>query len=236
MKIDWNYLNEKVKEFSDELSIMTRERDKLSRHYNLMMKEKSFLKSEYNSVLKLAEQKKNILFDFHKKVNERKKEWFSIGGTDDDFCLDVEGYSLQLQFKNLIKEDVDFIKDEPKNQKEKYLKISNTCDKLLEMIKLYDDKIKLLNQELSFLHLHEEIKDCSYNKNDGSLIVEIFVFQLSVKRKKTYLNHKKYYTKIDDVWYRTYDNLKKKKVLSSEHTDKLIKSLNKYFKDTKDVT
>jgi hypothetical protein len=45
MKIDWNYLNEKVKEFSDELSIMTRERDKLSRHYNLMIKEKSFLES-----------------------------------------------------------------------------------------------------------------------------------------------------------------------------------------------
>ncbi len=233
MKIDWEYLEKQVKELSNSLSELTRERDKLSRYFNLLTTEKSKLKNDYSRVLKESVSKKDKLFKIHRDLNERKKEWFLSGGTSEDFCLDVEGYSLELELKSLVKRDINYIKNEPKSAKEKYNDYSKRCDKILEMIKSYDSKIKTINQQLSHLHLHEEIKSHSYSSLDGSLFVEMEVYQLSVKRKKTYLNHKKYYNKNDDVWYRTYDNLKKKKVLSSDDLDALIQVLNKYFKDTR---
>ena len=232
--IDWIQLEKEVKALSTELSIVTRERNNTSRHYNSLLQEKSTLKNKYNSILKEAKEKKKNLLNLHRKLITVRNEWINAGGTLDDFCLDVEGYKLQLEFNSLKSKDLSYIKEEPEKIKSLHDSKEKTCNKVLGLIKIYDDKIKLLNRKLSSLHLYEEVKEYIHLdnnlRNSGEIFVEVQVNQLSVRKRRMYFGHKRYYVRQDGIWYRTFDDKSSKKIpLSDDENNKLFKLINKYL-------
>ena len=103
-----------------------------------------------------------------------------------------------------------YIKEEYKAIKSKLHDKETTCNKLLEAIRFYDSKIKQLNRDISNLHLQEIVKDyIILGKDNSEIYVEVQVNQISLKRKKVYFGHKRYYSKIDNVWYRVFDHSKR---------------------------
>jgi hypothetical protein len=239
--MNWNKLEQEVKALSRDLSILTRERDIASRQYNSLLQDKSNLKNKYNSILKETKEKRRYLINLHHELSKVRKEWILAGGTINDFCLDVVGYKLQLEFEKNKNEILNFIKEQPPKYQKLYNDKEKVCDKVFNMIKSYDFEIKKLNRKLSALHIQEQVNDYihldSNLKNSGEVFVEIQVNQISVRQKKIYLGHKRYYVRVDSIWYRTYGmNSNKKIPLTEEENDKLFNLINKYLKNSVNVT
>jgi hypothetical protein len=237
--MDWSKLEKEVKLQSLELSEMTRERTNLSRHYNKLVDLRSKLRKEYNISMSKAQELKTNLFKLHKEVSDIKKEWIASGGTSEDFCLDVEGYKLQLGFEKIKARDLILIKEEPKKHKDTYDRANKKCGDIYELLKLIDVKIKEANRYISSLHIIEQVKEYEILdnnlRNSGEVFVKTQINQISIKRKKIYQGCNRYYSKIDGVWYRLYNGESKKHPVSSKELDGLLIVINKYITH-KDVT